>query len=212
MTGVEALAELGFLIDEVQLEHQTKRRAECARQVYLHAFAGADLGPYVARLQQVASTDYMTMRHIGWALAVHAYRTGDGALVQALLAGPHRLATLQLDHRGPVGPAPIAALLDHATAAQGGDRQLALIALARRGEHGADLAPLIPLLLESLGAKPSGRGGKRVDLDAMARGMLGTLLRRGGPAGAALRAELTRRAAGTGAAAQAAAAVLAAVG
>ena len=99
------LADLGFLVDELQLEHDVARRAECARQVYLHAHRGADLSQHVARLLTVQSSDHMTMRQTGWALAAHAYRTADAELVRRLLTGPHRLALLQLDHRAAAAPA-----------------------------------------------------------------------------------------------------------
>ncbi len=202
------LADLGFLVDELQLEHDVARRAECARQVYLHAHRGADLSQYVARLLTVQSSDRMTMRQTGWALAAHAYRTADAELVRRLLTGPHRLALLQLDHRAKVELGPIAVLAAHAAEVSGADRQVVFTALSRLGSHGADTTPLIPVLLESLAEKPSGRGFKRVDLAAAARHALVTLLREQGEHRAALVAELTRRAAGNGVPAKAARAVL----
>lgn len=206
------LADLAFLVDELQLEHDVARRAECARQVYLHAYRGADLGPYVARLLTVESGDLMTMRHTGWSLGVHAYRSDDAEMVRALLAGPHRLSLLALDHRLPVSAGPIEALVDHAAAAATDqDRSLAFTALSRLAQAGADVAPLIPVLLEVLGARPSGRGYKRVDLDAMARGMLRPFLAPSSPQRADLVAALGRLAAGKDARAKAATALLAQV-
>lgn len=206
------LAELEFLVDELQLEHQVARRAECARQVYLHAHRGADLDRYVTRLLAIESSDYMTMRHTGWALAVQAYRTGDAELVRSLLPGPHRLALLQIDHREMVGPGVIGVLAAHAASVTGADRQLAFTAVSRLGQQGADATPLIPVLLDSLGEKPSGRGHKRVDLATAAHHQLVSLLGKQGTHRAALLAELARRASGKGVPAKAAQAVLDAAG
>jgi hypothetical protein len=207
---VTELADLAFLVDELLLEHEVARRAECARQLYLHAYRGADLGPYVSRLLTVESGDAMTMRHTGWSLGVHAYRSGDAELVRVLLAGPHRLSLLALDHRLPVSAGSVGALVDHAAAAATDhDRSLAFTALSRLARAGADVAPLIPLLLEALGARPTGRGYKRVDLDAMARGMLTPFLGPSSPQRADLVAALGRLAAGKDARAKAARLVLA---
>ena len=203
------LAALEFLVDELALEHDVTRRAECARQVYLHALRGADLGPYLPRLLAISSPHHMTMRHTGWALAVFAYHTDDAPLVSTLLAGPHRVALLQVDHRAKVGAGPITALVQHTASVSGADRQLGFTALSRLAAYGADLSPLIPVLLASLGAKPSGRGIRRLDLDAAARGLLGALLGKPGDHRGALLADLTRCAAGKGAPAKAAQAVLA---
>ncbi len=207
--SADELATLEFLVDELQLEHDVARRAACARQVYLHAHRGASLAPYVARLGLVESNDYPTRRHVGWALTVHAYATDDGAAVRALLAGPHHDAALALDHRAAVGPAVIAALVEHAAGATGDVRQRTFTALARLGAAGAELAPLVPVLLDTLGTPPAGRGLKRVDLDAAARNLLRPFLAPSSPRRADVGTELRRLAGDTGSRAKAATTMLA---
>lgn len=194
MTDTE-LPALEFLVDELLLEPDTPRGQTCAKHIYLHVYRGAVLDAHVARLLAGTYDDYVTCRNVGWALALHAYRHDDAALVETLLAGRFALALLQLDHRHAVGPAVITTLAGHAARVADPDRAHVFIALQRLGQHGAQLAPAIDVALAQLGTPARGRGHARVDLDALARG----LLRRAAQTdGARVRSELERLAAGKG--------------
>ena len=113
----------------------------------------------------------MTMRYTGWALTVQAYRTTDGELVRALLAGPHITSVLALDYRALVGATVIDALVERATRDEF-HRVASLRHLHRLNVAGAVITALIPLLLNLLGTSATGRGLKRVDLGATALAML----------------------------------------
>jgi hypothetical protein len=181
-------SSLEFLADELLLEHDAKRVQEMSRHLFMHAFYKSDLGPYTSRLLGFSSADYTTQMNVSKALATHAYNTDDGTLLATLLEGPHRVHALQTDVRMKVGPSAIGAMITFAEAAEPAECQKAFIALGRLGAAGADLQPAFDLLCGALGKKPSGRGFKRLDLDAHARGALATIKR------PLLRAELERRA------------------
>lgn len=188
MLKPDELASLDFIADELLLEHDVARTRDLALHLYMHAFHEHDLAPYVKRLLAFTSSDYMTVRRVSQGLAVHAYDANDAALVETLLASPRAIHVLQVDHRRPVGAGPIASIIAFADMAVPAEKQLAFKALENLARFGADLGPALDLLFGALGTKPSGRGLKKVDLDAYARGALSTLDR------ARLRAELERRA------------------
>lgn len=201
------LASLEFLVDELLLEPTGARGQACAKHIYLHVYRGATLDGHVERLLAAASrfpptspasADAVLQRNLGWALAVHAYRRDDAAIVATLLAGPLALAVLQLDHRERVGSGVITTIVAHAEQADEGTRAHAFVALQRLGQQGASLVPAIAASLASLGTPPRGRGHARIDLDALARGLLRMATREGADAATQVRAGLERLAADEG--------------
>lgn len=182
------LADLDVVTDELFLEADGPRRKELALHLFMHAFYRSDLSTRAKRLLAFSSRDYTTQMHVGKALAVDAYHRDDGTLVTALLASPFRMHVLQVDHRARVGAGVIGALAAFAAQAEPTERQAAFLALQRLGKAGADLHPAIDVLCAALGAKPSGRGYKKVDLDLHARSALSAIARK------TLVAELARRA------------------
>jgi hypothetical protein len=195
---MQELADLSFLVDELLFEPDGSRGQTCAKQIYLHAYRGADLLPYVARLRAGAFSDAVVRRNVGWALSVWAFDRDDGALVSSLLDGAHALDVLQLDHRRRVGSNVIAAIVRFAEQSKDPERAHAFIALDRLGRFGADLMPALPVLLDALGAPAVGRGHRRVDPSALAAGVLKLVADGSAAQKAAVLAELTRRAHGMG--------------
>lgn len=204
----DELASLEFLVDELLLEPTGARGQACAKQIYLHVYRGAtlDAGQLARLLAGVSrmpptspsSSDAVLQRNVVWALAVHAYRRDDAAIVAALLAGPLALAVLQLDHRARVGPGVITTIVAYAEQADEGMRAHAFVALQRLGQQGASLVPAIDAALASLGTPARGRGHARIDLDALARGLLRMATREGADTAAQVCAGLERLASGTG--------------
>lgn len=210
---MQELAELSFLVDELLFEPDGSRGQACAKQIYLHAYRGADLEPYVERLRGGgAFGDAVVRRNVGWALAVWAFDRDDGALVRALLEGDHALDVLQLDHRRRVGPHVIAAIVGYAERSVDPERAHAFVALYRLGQFEADLTPALPVLLDALGAPAVGRGHRRVDPSALAVGALKLVARASSAHKAALLEALARRAEGRGKPAAAARALAEEVG
>lgn len=177
MLRADQLASLDVIADELLLEQDVARAKDMALHLYMHAFYEHDLAPYVPRLLAFTSNDYVTQRRVSQGLAVYAYDAGDASLVETLLASPRATHVLQVDHRRRVGAGPIAAIIAFAGAAAPTEKQLAFRALENLARFGADLTPALDLLCGALGTKPSGRGLKKIDLDAYARGALSTLER-----------------------------------
>lgn len=201
---MQELADLSFLVDELLFEPDGSRGQACAKQIYLHAYRGANLQPYVERLRAGAFGDPVVRRNVGWALAVWSFDRDDGVLLRALLEGDHALDVLQLDHRRRVGPNAITAIVGYAERSQDPERAHAFVALYRLGQFEADLAPALDVLLDALGAPAVGRGHRRVDPSALAVGALRLVARASSAQKAALLEALARRAEGRGSSAAAA--------
>ncbi len=191
------LADLEFLVDELFLESDTPRGQECATQIYLHAYRGADLAPYLDRLRAGSFADQVVSRHVGRALAVWAYLGDDAELVRDLLEGPHALATLQLDHRTRVGPGVIREIVRYTESVDGENRHHAFRALGNLARCGADLGPAVAVLVSELATPAKGRGYKRFDLGGTARWLLKHVASEGSLVPQVL-TELSRVAEGTG--------------
>jgi hypothetical protein len=202
----QELAALELLVDELEVEHVVAHRRELALQIYLHARQRASLEPYVARLLTVPSTDDVERDRIVFALVTYAFAIDDGELLDELLRPGRASAVFRLDHREKVGPVAIRKLTAYAASVAGMPQFEAVRALRRLARFGADIAPAFPLLFDALGTPATGRGLKRVQLDAAARDALRAAATTNGDA---IIAELEQRGNGNGANAKAAKELLA---